>query len=148
MGTEPSKFYLDTDSDQPQRGPVLSIFAVLFVLLAISNLLKPFGLGGAETGFVFLGRRLSGTANAIMGPLFGIFLLVYAVRIWRMEGSALLMGYVYAAYVVVNLILFNVRNTAPPGIGYLVFGIVYAIVGIGVSSGAVYLLSKHRAALR
>ena len=133
---------------EPQRGRVLSIFAVLFVLLAISDLLKPFGFEGGETGFVFLGRRLSGTANAIVGPLFGIYLLVYAFRIWRMERSALMMGYVYAAYVVINLILFNVRNPAPPGIGYLVFGVVYAIVGIGVSSGAVYLLSKRRAALR
>jgi hypothetical protein len=130
-----------------RRGRALSIFAVLFVLLAISNLLKPFALGGSQTGFVFFGRRLSGGANAILGPAFGVYLLVYAFRIWRMKRSALLMGYLYAAYVVINLILFNVRNPTPPGVGYLIFGIVYAAVAIGVSWGAVYLLRQRRDAL-
>ena len=133
---------------EPQRGRMLSIFAVLFVILAISNLLKPFGFEGSETGFVFLGRRLSGAANAIMGPLFGIFLLVYAFRIWRLKRSALVMGYAYAAYVILNLILFNLRNPVPPGVGYLIFGIIYAIGGIGVSCGAVYLLSQRKAVLK
>jgi hypothetical protein len=149
MGTGPAGFpQTQAVSTPPQRGRLLSIFAVLFVLLAISDLLKPFGFEGGETGFVFLGRRLSGAANAIMGPLFGIYLLLYAYRIWRMERSALVMGYVYAAYVIINLILFNLRNPVPPGIGYLVFGIVYSIIAIGVSSGAVYLLSTRRALLR
>jgi hypothetical protein len=137
-----------TQAAEPQRGRVLTIFAVLFVLLAISDLLKPFGFEGSETGFVFLGRRLSGSANAIMGPLFGIFLLIYAFRIWRMKRSALVMGYAYAAYVIINLTLFNLRNPVPPGIGYLIFGIVYAIGGIGVSCGAVYLLRQRRAVLK
>jgi hypothetical protein len=147
MGTGPAGS-THTQAAEPQRGRILSIFAVLFVLLAISDLLKPFGFEGSETGFVFLGRRLSGAANSIMGPLFGIFLLVYAFRIWRMKRSALMMGYVYAAYVIINLTLFNLRNPVPPGIGYLIFGIVYAIGGIGVSCGAVYLLSQRRAVLK
>jgi hypothetical protein len=128
----------------PQRGRALSIFAVLFALLAISNLLKPFGIEGGETGFVFFGRRLSGTANAVVGPAFGIYLLVYALRIWRMKRSAVVMGWLYAAYVLINLILFNVRNPVPPGVGYVIFGIVYAAVGIGVSWGTVYLLHQRR----
>ena len=130
-----------------RRGSALSIFAVLFVLLAISDLLKPFAFEGSQTGFVFFGRRLSGAANAILGPAFGVYLLVYAFRIWRMKRSALVMGYLYAAYVVVNLILFNVRNPVPPGVGYLIFGIVYAAVGIGVSCAAVYLLHQRKDAL-
>ena len=137
----------DGQSSADSRGPVLSIFAVLFGLLAISNFLKPFQFGGEQTGFVFFGQRLSGTANTIAGPFFGLYQLVYALGIWRMKRYALPMGYAYAAYVVLNLILFNVRNTTPPGIGYVIFGIVYMVIAIGVSSGAAYLLSQRRAAL-
>ena len=129
------------------RGSALTVFAVLFFVLAISNFLKPLQLGGEHTGFVFLGRRLSGTANTVVGPLFGLYLLVYAIGIWRMRRFALPMGALYAAYVVVNLILFNFRMPREPGIGYIVFGLVYSAVAIGVSSGAVYLLAQRRSAL-
>lgn len=132
---------------EPQRGRGLRIFAVLFGILAVSNLLKPFRFEGDETGFVFFGQRLSGAANAIVGPLFGLYLLVYAAGIWRMRRYALAMAYIYAGYVVLNLILFNIRNAAPPGVGYIMFGIVYSAIAIGVSSGAAYLLGHHKAAL-
>ena len=55
------------------RGAALTIFALLFALLAISDFLKPFHLD-PSAGFVFLGTKLTGSANAIMGPLFGIVL--------------------------------------------------------------------------
>ena len=48
------------------RGVTLTIFAVLFALLAISDFLKPFHLELNE-GFVFLGTKLTGAANAVMG---------------------------------------------------------------------------------
>src|SRR5213593_1533787 len=108
------------------RGSALTVSAVLFFVLAISNFLKPLQIG-EHTGFVFLGRRLTGTANAVMGPLFGLYLLVYAIGIWRMRRLALPMGALYAAYVVVNLILFNVRMPREPGIGYAIFGLVYMV---------------------
>jgi hypothetical protein len=130
------------------RGPALTTFAFLFALLAVSNFLKPLQLGGAQTGFVFFGRRLAGTPNAIAGPLFGAFLLAYATGIWGMRRYALPLAYLYAAYVVVNLVCFNVRNVRPPGAGYLVFGIVYSVVAIGVSSGAAWLLARRKTALR
>ena len=132
---------------EAKRGGALTTFAVLFAVLALSNLLKPFQFGGAQTGFVFLGQRLSGTANTMVGPLFGIYLAIYAVGIWRVKRYALAMGYGYAAYVVVNLVLFNIRNQAPPGVGYVVFGVVYSLVAIGVSSGAVYALRQRQTAL-
>ncbi len=92
-----------------QRGPALTTFAILFGVLAVSNLLKPLQMGGPEhTGFVFFGQRTTGTANAILGPLFGIYLLVYAVGVWRLRRFALPMAYAYAAYVIVNLIAFTV----------------------------------------
>ncbi|MBI3300768.1 MAG: hypothetical protein HYZ72_01620 [Deltaproteobacteria bacterium] len=132
---------------EANRGQALSIFAVLFALLAASNLLKPFQIGGDQIGFVFFGQRLTGTANAIAGPLFGLYLLVYAIGIWRMKRFALPMGHAYATYVVLNLLLFIGKNPRPPGVGSLIFGIVYAVVAVGVSCGAAYLLTKRKAEL-
>ena len=126
---------------------MLSVFPVLFAVLAVSNLLKPLRLGGDHTGFVFFGERLAGTANAIIGPLFGLYLLVYAAGIWRMRRYAVTMGTAYAAYVVLNLVLFNLRAARPPGMGYVLFGIAYAGVAVGVSTGAAYLLAQRRAQL-
>ncbi len=133
-------------SDRP-RERLLSIAAVLYTLLAVSNLLKPFQLWGEHTGFVWLGQRLSGSANAIVGPLFGLYLLVYALGIWRQKFYALPMAYAYAAYVIVNLALFISARVASSGEGNALFGLVYALVGIGVSFGTALLLTKHRAIL-
>jgi hypothetical protein len=73
-------------------------------------------------------------------------LLVYAAGIWRMRRWVLPMGTVYAAYVIVNLILFMVRDPEPMRDGVL-FGVVYAVVAIGISWGAVWVLSQRRVAL-
>jgi len=124
-----------------------TIFAVLFALLAISNFLKPLQIGGDQTGFVFFGQRLTGTANLVAGPLFGLFLAIYAYGLWSKKRFALAMGHAYATYVVLNLLLFNMKNTAPPGIGYVIFAIVYIFVAVGISGGAAYFLTKHRAEL-
>ena len=135
-------------TDPVRRGPALTTFAILFGVLAVSNFLKPLQLGGEQhTGFVFFGQRTTGTANAVLGPLFGAFLLVYAVGIWQQRRFALPMAYAYAAYVIVNLIAFSVRGERQPGVGSVIFGIVYSLVAIGVSSGAALLLSRRKAAL-
>ena len=55
----------------------LTIFALLFLLMAISNFGKPFS-HQAGVGFVFLGTRLSGVPNMIIAPIFGIILAMYA----------------------------------------------------------------------
>ena len=125
----------------------LRVFAVVFAILAVSNLLKPFRVFGDQTGFVLFGHRLTGTANAIAGPLFGLYLLVYAIGIWRERRWALPMGYAYAAYVIANLVLFEIVGPKQPGIGFVIFGLVYAAIAIGVSSGAAYLLAQRREAL-
>jgi len=57
--------------EETNRGPVLTTFAILFVLLALSNLSKP--LSGGRAGFVFFGTKAAGAANAVLGPAFGIF---------------------------------------------------------------------------
>lgn len=132
---------------QSKRGVVMTTLAAAFGLLALSDLLKPLHLEGAETGFVFLGTRLSGAANAIVGPLFGLFLLLYAAAIWRMRRYALPIAYGYAAYVIVNLALFSVKNPAPASAGEWAFVMVYIVVAIGVSSGAALILRRRRAEL-
>ncbi len=129
------------------RGPLLTTAAVLFGVLAGSNLLKPFQILGPQTGFVLFGERLEGTANAVAGPLFGLYLLVYAIGIWGMRRWALPMAWLYALYVVVNLVLFSFRTESPPGVGYKIFGLVYMLIAIGVSGGAAWLLSRRKAEL-
>jgi len=126
---------------------LFTIFTILFGLLAVSNLLKPFRLGGDQTGFVLLGERLSGMANTIAGPLFGLFLALYAFGIWQRKRFALPMGHAYATYVVLNLILFQVKNARPPGAGYMIFGLVYSLIAVGVSLGAAIFLTKNKAVL-
>jgi len=128
------------------RDPVLSIFAVLFALLALSNFSKPL-LADNQVGFVFFGQRLTGTANVIAGPLFGIYLLVYAWGIWRMKRFAIPMGHAYALYVVLNLLLYMSKNPRPPGASYIIFMTVYTLVAIGVSVGSAILLTKRKAEL-
>jgi len=130
------------------RGPWLTTAAVLFALLAISNLLKPV-LADEQTGFVFLGERLTGVANAIAGPIFGVFLGAYAASIWGMRRFALPMGRLYAAYVVVNLALFPFRTPPPPGagVGWQIFGLVYAVIAIGISAGTYWTLARRQSEL-
>ena len=132
---------------ETNRSQMFTVFAVLFALLAVSNLLKPFQIGGEQTGFVLFGQRLSGTANTIAGPLFGLYLLVYAYGIWKKRRFAIPMSHAYALYVVLNLLLFMGKNTSPPGVGHLLLGIVYAAIAIGVSVGAAYFLTSRKAEL-
>ena len=130
-----------------KRDTILTVFAVLFGILAISNLLKPLAVT-SDTGFVLFGHRLSGTANAIVGPVFGLFLAAYAVGIWRLRRYAVPMAWAYASYVLINLVLFNFYGPKPEGagLGYALFGLVYALIALGVSFGAAVAL-RQRAAL-
>lgn len=128
-----------------ERGTALTVIAVLFGLLAVSNLLKGFRLGGDQTGFVFLGDRLTGMPNAVLGAAFGIYLLAYAWGIWTLRTWALPMGIAYLLYVIVNLVMFQVRGPKPPGagVGFMIFGLVYAAVAIGVPAYAIHLLKNQ-----
>jgi len=72
---------------EKSRGATLTILALLFVLLALSDFAKPFS-HSAGVGFVFMGTRLTGTGNAIMGPLFGFLLMAYAYGVWTLPLKA------------------------------------------------------------
>ena len=133
-------------NDSPKRGGALMTLAILFGVLAVSDALKPVHMGGARTGLVFFGTRLTGTPNAILGPLFGIFLAVYAIGIWRMRRYALYFAYTYAIYVAINLFMFGVKNpqTNP---NERAFGLVYIVIALGCSWGTAILLTRRRAEL-
>ena len=124
---------------------LLRVCGFLFCALAVSNLLKPLELD-VHQGFVFFGMRQRGTWNLVLAPLAAIFLAVYGLGVLRMRSYALPMGRLYAAYVIVNLVLFAIRMS-DEALARPIFGLVYVIVAIGVSSGAVWLLARNRAAL-
>ncbi|MFN8641649.1 MAG: hypothetical protein U0802_08345 [Candidatus Binatia bacterium] len=131
-----------------QRGTWLTICAICFALLSVSNFLKPLHLLGENTGFVFFGTRLSGAPNAIIGPLFGAFLLAYAASIWTLRRHALPMAHAYASYVVINLFLWQMYDPNAGDPRRQAFGLVYAAVAIGVSVGAAVALTRRKHELR
>ncbi|MFZ2062057.1 MAG: hypothetical protein WAU82_13655 [Candidatus Binatus sp.] len=127
------------------RGAALTIFALLFGLLAISNFSKPFS-HDPGIGFVFMGVRLHGTGNAIMGPLFGFLLLVYAYGIWTMRRYALPVAYIYTAWVIVNGVLFSMKNRSEPHPS-VAFSIAATAIGIGVPLATAIILTRRQADL-
>ena len=137
-------------TDERSRGPVLTVLAIMMGLLAVSNFLKPLGQAmqpESDAGLVFLGHRLHGLANTIMGPLFGLLLAVYAYGVWTRRRWVVPLAIGYAAYVVLNLVLFAL--SAPPaqvpGLGFMA---VYTLVAIGVSAGGALFLYRNAHLLR
>ena len=127
---------------QAERGNILTVFAVLFAILAVSNLLKPLQLH-ESTGFVLFGSRLSGMPNTIAGIVAGLYLLVYAYGIWQMKRFAVGLAHAYALYVILNLLLFMYSDEAQLGLFYL----LYSVVAIGVSLGSAIILTKRKTEL-
>jgi hypothetical protein len=128
----------------------MTTLAVLFGLLALSNFSKPFTQAadpGGNAGFVFLGHRLHGVANAVMGPVFGVILAAYAYGIWTRRRWVVPIALAYAGYVVVNLALFA-ANPPPGSQTPPAFLLAYALVAIGVSTGAAVYLRRNRERLR
>ena len=130
-----------------RRGGFLTTMAILLVVLAITDILKPFHLEGPTTGLVFFGRRQSGVPDAILGALLGIFLLIYAAGIWRMRRYALYLGFAYAIYVTINIVLYTATNPMATGRPDQIFGIVYSILAITFSWATAIVLNRHKADL-
>ncbi len=128
---------------ETSRGLVLTTFAALFAILALSNFLKPFHLD-PNAGFVFFGVQTHGIANAILGPSFGALLVAYAIGIWRMRRWVLPIAYAYAAYVILNLLLYTMRNAGSAGQPSPVFMLGYVALAIGVSAGSAVLLHRRK----
>jgi uncharacterized membrane protein len=128
---------------ETSRGSVLTTFAFLFAILAVSNFLKPFHLD-RNAGFVFFGMKTHGIANAILGPVFGALLGTYAIGIWRMRKWVLPIACVYAVYVILNLLLYTIRDVGSGKQPSSVFMLVYVAVAVGVSAGSAGLLYRRR----
>lgn len=129
---------------QAERGNILTVFAVLFAILAVSNLLKPLQLN-ESTGFVLFGSRLSGMPNAIAAIVAGLYLLVYAYGIWQMKRFVVGLAHAYALYVILNLLLFMYSDAQEAQLG--LFYLLYSVVAIGVSLGSAILLTKRKTEL-
>jgi hypothetical protein len=128
---------------EKSRGATLTIFALLFGLLALSNFSKPFMSGG---NFVFLGTKTTGAENAVLSMVFGILLAAYAYGIWAMRRFALPIAYFYFPWVVVNMILFVMKNQSGPQPSPA-FAIGSIVIGIGVPLAAAIVLHRRRAEL-
>jgi len=118
---------------------------MVFALLALWDFVTPLVLAG-DSGFVFLGKRLSGAPNLIAAWAFAVFLTCYAAALWRERAAALPLGIAYAAYLCVNLhyaLLFTFRNAEPPTGDARVFG-ASNIIAIAVACGAVAATAATR----
>jgi hypothetical protein len=131
--------------EKGKRGLALTICAIGFGLLAISDLTKPFSQShDPQAGLVFFGTKLTGTADLVIAPLFAALLAIYAIGIWRMKRYAMPMSYAYATYVLINLLLFVIKHSHPRDRGGLPFMAMYVTVALGVSIGSAILLTLRR----
>ncbi|MFN2426198.1 MAG: hypothetical protein ABR587_07095 [Candidatus Binatia bacterium] len=118
----------------------LRFFAVLFAVLAVSNVTKVLELQ-PEHGFVFLGRRQSGMANLLLGPIFAGYLATYSWALWNARRVALPMGILYAGWVPLNMYLFTVRSPEELTTNSL-FGVTYMVLAMTISLGAAFALMR------
>jgi len=132
----------------PQRGTFLTVIAILFVVLAISDFTKVFQHAHAgHLGLVILGHRFNRKlANFILGWLFGGFLLTYAYGIWNMKAWSVPISILYAFYVPTNMVLFwSLHQLPPPSVRFIVF---YLLVSLTGSIGTALYLAFHQQELQ
>ena len=128
------------------RGVFLTVMAVLFAVLAVSNFTKALQhLQDPKTlGIVIFGVRFETVAsNLILGPLMGLVLAAYAYGLWTLKPWVAPLSVVYAFYVPVNLVLFWYRQTGPeiPALGFI---LIYLAVSLTGSIGTALYLAYHR----
>ena len=131
-----------------QRGGFLTVMAILFVVLAISDFTKVFQHAHAgHLGLVILGHRFNRKlANLVLGWLFGAFLLTYAYGIWNMKAWSVPISILYAFYVPTNMVLFwSLHQLPPPTVGFIVF---YLFVSLTGSIGTALYLAFHQQELQ
>jgi hypothetical protein len=137
-----------------KRRPILILFAILLVLLAIEDVIKPLlGQGTAmvsgahvQGSIVFLGMRLQGRWMYV-GWLVASFLLTLAIGVWRMRRYASLMANCYAFYVLLNVVIFTAIHPRPETHADLMFALVYEIIAVAGAWTFAILLRRQRAQL-
>jgi len=128
-----------------QRGTFLTVMAILFVVLAISDFTKVIQHANnpAVGGLVILGHKFTRAfANLTLGSLFGLFLLTFAYGLWNMKRWVTPISVFYAFYVPVNMVLFwSLHQLDPPTVRFIVF---YLFVSLTGSIGTALYLAFHR----
>ncbi len=127
---------------EPRTARIFRGLAICFWLLAISNFSKPLQLS-EHSGLVLFGTRLTGGDAVLWSVVFGLYLAVYGLGVWRMKRIVIGMAHAYALYVVVNLFLYWTNNPPPSGAD-VILAVLYSLVAVGVSAGSAVLLSLHR----
>jgi hypothetical protein len=117
------------------RRAAIKTFAVLLLLRGLSNFLKPLT---DTVGFIFFGVELKGIANAILSPLFGVYMLATAYALWTRHRAAVPLAIGYAAYVSISMPLYNLFNPTPHTLGFALF----TAFMIGMPWGVVWLLRR------
>ena len=131
--------------DGRERGPFLSVMAVLFAILALSNFTKAWQhVHDPHLGLVIFGVRSEtlGT-NLLFGLLLGAVLAAYSWGLWRMKAWVAPLSVVYAFFVPTNLVLFWYRDMGPT-IPPLSFIISYLVIAFTGSIGTALYLAYHR----
>jgi hypothetical protein len=103
-----------------KRSRILTVFAILLILLAINDFIKPLlGAGTAviagarvQGSIVFFGIRLQGSWMFV-GWLVAAFLLTLAIGGWRMRRYASPMADCYAVYVLLNVVIYTTIHLLP-----------------------------------
>jgi hypothetical protein len=114
------------------------VVAVLIALRALTNFGKPFVAGSR---FVVVGHLMGGVASAVVAPLFGLAMVVYAAGLWAARPWARPGAVAYALWATVNVVLFPVFEPIPtrfPPWSYALF----AVPGVAVPWLAVWLLGR------
>ena len=136
------------ESEAPQRGVFLTVMAVLFVILAISDFTKALQFANDPSGgLVVLGHKFQGVKkNLVLGPIDGIFWLTYAYGIWKMRRWVLPISIFFAFYVPANMVLFWSLHQLPPAtVRFMVMYLFFSLTG---SVGTALYLAYHRERLR
>ncbi len=130
---------------RPTLGWFLTTMTVLFVVLALSDFTKAlqFANNPAVGGLVIFGHKFHGVAhNLMLGPLFGVVLLIYAYGIWNLRAWVLPLSIAYAFYVPVNMVMFwSLHQLPPPTVRFIV---MYLFISLTGSVGTAIYLAYHR----
>lgn len=129
-----------------ERGPFLTVMAVLLGILAVSNCTKAFQhlRDPSHLGIVIFGVRFESVfSNLILGPMMGVVLAAYSYGLWKLKPWVAQLSIVYAFYVPVNLVLFWYFQTSPdlPPLGFM---LIYLAVAFTGSIGTALYLAYHR----
>ncbi len=133
-------------ANERKRGAFLTVMAVLFAVLALSNATKALQhlRDPSVLGIVIFGVRFETVAsNLILGPLMGLVLAAYSYGLWKLKPWVAPLSIAYAFYVPVNLVLFWYRQTGPeiPALGFIV---AYLAVSLTGSIGTALYVAYHR----